>query len=112
MTVGADERVVLLGRQAGERLEPVGVVRCAAVDRPVLHRGGHHVGELGVELLAVLDGPHEALEGLLGETLAHGALGEDVLAVELLKALALRPRLAVRLGGFAPGGRCGDGFQA
>ena len=87
VAVGAHERVVLLGGQAGERLEPVGVVGGAVLDGPVLHRGGHHVGHLRVERLAGVDGAEEALEDLLGEALAHHAPGEDVGAVDLVDAV-------------------------
>ena len=42
-----EERIVLLGGQAGHRLEPVRVVRRAPLKRPFLHRRGHHVGDRG-----------------------------------------------------------------
>ena len=41
----AEEGVVLLGGRAGQRLEPVRVVGRALLERPVLHRRGHLVGE-------------------------------------------------------------------
>ena len=85
--VGAHQRIVLLGGEAGQRLEPVGEVGGAVLDGPVLHRGGHDVGHLGVERLAPVDGPDQALEDLLGEALAHHAPGEDVLAIHLVDAV-------------------------
>ena len=51
------ERVVLLGGDAGQRLEPVRVVRGALLDRPVLERRRHRVGHGRVERLAVRDRP-------------------------------------------------------
>ena len=42
-----EKRVVLLGRDAGHRLEPVRVVRGAVFDRPVLQRAGDDVGDTG-----------------------------------------------------------------
>ena len=42
---GRQERVVLLGGQAGHRLEPVRVVRRAVLHGPLLHRGGDDVGD-------------------------------------------------------------------
>ena len=39
------ERVVLLGGQAGHRLEPVGVVGRAVLHGPLSHRGGDDVGD-------------------------------------------------------------------
>ena len=44
VAVGRQEAVVLLGRQAGQRVEDVGVVRGALFDRPILHRRGDDVG--------------------------------------------------------------------
>ena len=46
---GAEERVVLLGRQARERLEPVRVVGRALLHRPLAHRLGDGVGERRIE---------------------------------------------------------------
>ena len=43
--VGIQERVVLLGGDAGHRLEPVRVVRGAVLDGPVLQRAGDGVGD-------------------------------------------------------------------
>ena len=51
------EGVVLLGRRARERLEPVRVVRRAALHRPVLHGQRDGVGQRGVERLALLERP-------------------------------------------------------
>ena len=51
------KRVVLFGGDAGERLEPVRVVRRAVLDRPVLHRRAHVVGDRQVERVAVGDRP-------------------------------------------------------
>ncbi len=47
-----EKRIVLLGGDAGHRLEPVRVVRRAVLDGPVLQRGGHRVGGRDVERLA------------------------------------------------------------
>ena len=51
-SVGRQKAVVLLGRQAGQRVEDVGVVGGALLDGPVLHGRGDGVGHRGVELLA------------------------------------------------------------
>ena len=53
--VGDEERVVLLGGDAGQRLEPVRVVRGAVLDRPVLQGAGDDVGDGRVERLALGD---------------------------------------------------------
>ena len=51
-----EKRVVLLGGDAGERLEPVRVVRGAVLDRPVLQRAGDDVGDVRLDRLTVRDG--------------------------------------------------------
>ena len=70
--VGDEKRVVLLGGDAGQRLEPVRVVRRAVLDRPVLHRRGDRVGDRGVERLAVRDRPAQrVIDGLRQARLLH-----------------------------------------
>ena len=54
VAVGGEEAVVLLGGQAGQRIEDVGVVGGPLLDRPVLHGQGHGVGDGRIELFAVL----------------------------------------------------------
>ena len=81
--VGLDEAVVLLGRAASQRLEPVRVVRGAAGHGPLLQRAGHLVGNLAVDADAVLCGGHDVVIGLLREVLAHGAEREGMVAVVL-----------------------------
>ncbi len=46
IVIRGDERLVLFGGHAIERLEPVRVVRRALLDGPVLHGVGHDVGHL------------------------------------------------------------------
>ncbi len=81
---GGVEAVVLLGGQAGERLEHVGVVGRALLERPLLHRQRHGVGQRGVERLAPGQRLGELLVDLLGEALALNYLAEDVLAEDLV----------------------------
>ena len=80
----AVERVVLLGRHAGQRLEPVRVVRGAALQRPALHRLGDGVGERGVERLAVGERALQRLEDVLGQAGALDLGAEDVGAEDLV----------------------------
>ena len=87
LAVGLEEGVVLLGGQAGERLEDVGVVGGAALERPLLHRLGDLVGERGVEGLAVLEGRLQLLEGVLREPLLLHRGREDVLAERVVLGL-------------------------
>ena len=58
---GAIERVVLLGGNAGQRLEPVREVRRAVFDGPILERRGDGVGRRRVERLAAHDGVAQRL---------------------------------------------------
>ena len=71
-----EEAVVLLRRDAGERLEPVRVVRGALLDGPFLHGVRHHVGHLYVEGLALLDGSEQALVRRGRESFLHRVLVE------------------------------------
>ena len=63
-----EKRVVLLGGDAGQRLEPVRVVRRAVLDRPLLHRGRDRVGDRDVERLAVRHRAAQRVINRLGET--------------------------------------------
>ena len=67
---GRDEkRIVLLGGDAGQRLEPVRVVRRAVLHRPVLQRGGHRVGHGRIEGFALRDGAAQRVIGGLRQAL-------------------------------------------
>ncbi len=77
---------MLLGGEAGERLEPVGEVRGAVLDGPVLHGRGDDIGDLGIERLAPVDGPEEALVDLLGQPLAHDGTGKHIGAEDFVNA--------------------------
>ena len=76
VVVGLQEAVVLLGSDARERLEPVGVVRSALGDGPDLHGVSDGVGHVQVERLTVLEGCSEALPNVLGEVVFHDFLRE------------------------------------
>ena len=73
---------MLLTGDAGQRLEPVGVVGGALLNGPALHDAGHDVGDLKVQRLALLNCRLEALVGRAGQTLAHLMLVEDFAAVK------------------------------
>ena len=73
---------MFLGRDAGEGLEPVRVVRGPLFNRPFLHGMGNNVRNLEIERLAVLDGPHELLVRCGRQTLLHGVLVEHHRSVD------------------------------
>ena len=75
---GGQEGVVLFGRQAGHGLEPVGVVRGALADGPVLHGAGHGIRDVRVKAFAAGDGGLQHAEHGLGQTLLQDVEGEDV----------------------------------
>ena len=90
------KRVVLLGRDAGERLEPVRVVRGAVLDRPILHRRGDGVGDRGVERLAVRDRPAQRLvRGLRQPRLLFGVVEHE--AAEPIARAGLQRRGSLAL---------------
>ena len=74
---GRDERVVLLGGDAGHRLEPVGEVGHALFNRPVLHRIGDHAGDLRIQRRALANGALERLVYVLGQPFLHNRLVEN-----------------------------------
>ena len=67
-----NEAVVLLRRDAGHRLEPVREMRCAAFDRPILHRIGDDSGNLDVEVLPFFDRLLKRTIGLFRKPRFHG----------------------------------------
>ena len=77
VAVGADEAVVLLGGDAGHRLEPVGEVGRALLDGPVLHGVGHDVGDAQVHALALADAVQHLPIRVLRQALAHGGEVEN-----------------------------------
>ena len=110
VAVGLEEGVVLLGGEAGQRVEDVRVVRRATLEGPILDGGGHDVSGGGVELRAGLDAGLEGLENVLRQALFHLIEGEDILAVDQVDLLvteveaALKARLrSNRLDGVAAG---------
>ena len=80
---GIDEAVVLLGGDARQRLEPVGVVGGALLDGPLFHGVGDDVGHVLVQGGAFFDGLHQLLVGGLRQALAHDVLVEYHGAVQI-----------------------------
>ena len=102
--VRRDQGIVLLGGGAGQRLEPVREVGRPVLDGPVLHRRRDHVGHLRIERLALVDGPLQAAEDLLGQALPHDLGGEDIPAEDLVDAISKGWRSGA-IGGGAHRGR-------
>ena len=73
-----DKGVVLFGGDAGEGLEPVGVVGGPLLHRPVLHGVGHNVGGGHADVAPVLHHVHDLPEHPLGQALPHDGGAEDV----------------------------------
>ncbi len=74
---------MLLGGDAGERLEPVREMGGAVLDGPILQRGGHAVGGREVERLASRDRASERLVDRLREAGLLGLVAEDATAEDL-----------------------------
>ena len=111
---GLEEGIVLLGAEAGERLEPVRVMGGPLAGGPLLHATGDLVGQLAVDACPVMHGLPHGVVGILGEEHAHGVLGEDVLPEELgdLPGVHLRKtRGAVEHVGKCLGADLGVGHQ-
>lgn len=84
---GLDERVMLLGGNARQRLEPVREMRGALRHRPFLHGMGNRIGDVQVEGLALLDGVAELLVDVGRQVLFHDTVGKDHGTVAIGQAL-------------------------
>ena len=69
-----NKAVVLLGGDAGHRLEPVREVRGAFFDRPVFHGIGHDTRGIVIETLALFHRRLHLPVGLLRQPLAHNCV--------------------------------------
>ena len=67
---------MLLGGNAGQRLEPMGKVGRAVLDRPVLHCAGNDVSDAGVQILAHSYCVEQRFVDLFGKPLSHHVLAE------------------------------------
>ena len=78
-----DERVVLLGGDAGHRLEPVRVMGCTLTDRPVLHCRCNNSSNIGVDRGALAHGLLQLLVNVLGKTFFHHSVVKHHAAEQL-----------------------------
>ena len=74
---------MLLRRRAGQRLEPMGIMGCALLQRPFLHLMGHHISHRQVKLLTLPDGLLQLLINLLRQTLLHHRIIKHIFAENL-----------------------------
>ena len=80
---GADEAIMLLTGDAGQGLEPVGVVGSTQLHSPALHHAGNDVCHLDVQRSTLVQGVLQALVGSAGQALLHNVLIKDLAAVDL-----------------------------
>ena len=78
-----DERVVLLGGDAGHRLEPVRVMGCTLADRPVLHCRCNNSSNISVDRGALAHGLLQLLVNVLGKTFFHHSVVKHHAAEQL-----------------------------
>ena len=72
-----DKAVVLLCRDAGQRLEPMSKMRCSVVDGPVLHGLGDGICNTNIKDAALINRLSEGFIDICGEFSAHDAVVED-----------------------------------
>ena len=93
-----DERVMLLGGDRIQRLEPVGVMRRPALDCPILHCIGDNAGYLGIQAAPVVNGFVQGAVGFLRQSLAHDGIIEYIDAEILIHKAHLTFRLSQKHG--------------
>jgi len=81
--VGREEGVVLLGGEAGERVEDVRIVRRTFFDGPVFHRRRDDIGHGSVEFRSAFDRFEKAFVDVLGQAVFHFRRAEHVGAVQI-----------------------------
>ena len=79
----ADEAIVLLAGDAGQGLEPVGVVGSTQLHSPALHHAGDNVCHLDVQRSTLVQGVLQALVSSAGQALLHNVFVKDLAAVDL-----------------------------
>ena len=71
---GGDKAVVLLGGDAGQRLEPMGKMGRSMLDGPILHGLCYGVGHLTVQPAALVNGLFQRQIDVMGEPCLHHAV--------------------------------------
>ena len=80
---GGDKAIVLLTGDAGQRLEPVGVVGGTQLHGPALHHAGHDVCHFDIQRSALVQGVLQALISSARQALLHHMFVKDLAAVDL-----------------------------
>ena len=80
LAVRHQEAVVLFRRLTGQGVEDMGEVGGTLFDGPVLHDGGHGIGDAGIHAFAEFDGLVQGLVDILGQAFTHHLVGEHVTA--------------------------------
>ena len=80
-----DEGIMLFGGASGERVKPVGVMACAAVDGPSSHSVGHGIGHTARNRGLVVDGIDKGCKGVGGEIFKHLAPVEYIFTVSMFR---------------------------
>ena len=73
---------MLLTGDAGQRLEPVGVVGGTQLHGPALHHAGHNVCHLNVQRSTLVQGVLQALISCARQALLHHMFVKDLAAVD------------------------------
>ena len=71
---GGDEAVMLFGSNAGQRLEPMGIVGRTMGDSPVLHGSGNSICHTRIQLRAMIDGFAKRLINIRAQICLHYAV--------------------------------------
>ena len=110
---GGKESIVLFRRDAGHGLEPVRVVRCPALQRPVADGAGHDIGDVRRHGSAAADGLFHLPVCVARQTFAHGVQIEHVTAEQTLHVNGRPQRGRTgRLFGGVVGKNIANGFLA
>ena len=79
----AAEKFMLLAGDAGQGLEPVGVMGGTQLHSPALHHAGNDVCHLNIQRSTLVQGVLQALISSAGQALLHNVLIKDLAAVDL-----------------------------
>ncbi len=76
-------------RYACHGLEPVGIMGGTVVQGPFLHCVGHHVGNLGSQLISVFNGALQGSIGLFGKVFLHDRIVKNLSSKDIFNHIFL-----------------------